>query len=143
MKYHFEVHKGETKGYWAECVELEGCVTQGDTLEELKSMAEDALNLYLDESLASTTSPYPLPDSALNTNSALMQVEVRPDIAFITLLRDYRSKKNLTQNEMKEALGMNNRNSYVKLEKQGNPTFKTAGRIKQAFPDFPIQECFG
>jgi predicted RNase H-like HicB family nuclease len=36
-------------GYWAQCVELDGCITQGDTLDELKTNREDVLNLMLDE----------------------------------------------------------------------------------------------
>ena len=30
MKYHFKVHKGG-KGYWAECIELVGCITEADS----------------------------------------------------------------------------------------------------------------
>ncbi len=48
MKYHFQIHK-ENKGFWAECIELKGCVTQGDTLEELCDNIEEALTLYLEE----------------------------------------------------------------------------------------------
>jgi predicted RNase H-like HicB family nuclease len=44
MHYHFKIHK-ENNGYWAECCELEGCVTQGDTLEELYKFCDEALNL--------------------------------------------------------------------------------------------------
>ena len=48
MKYHFKVHK-EKEGFWAECIELQGCVTQGDTKEELEANMKEALNLYLEE----------------------------------------------------------------------------------------------
>ena len=34
-------------GYWAEFIDLEGCSTQGDTLEELLENATEALELYL------------------------------------------------------------------------------------------------
>jgi hypothetical protein len=34
MKYHFKVHK-EMSGFWAECLELNGCITQADTQKEL------------------------------------------------------------------------------------------------------------
>ncbi len=34
MKYHFKIHK-EGKGFWAECLELEGCITQGKTLNKV------------------------------------------------------------------------------------------------------------
>ena len=48
MHYHFKVNK-ETNGYWAQCIELDGCITQADTLDELKANMEEVLNLYLDE----------------------------------------------------------------------------------------------
>lgn len=48
MRYHFKVHK-EKEGFWAECIELEGCVTQADTKEELNLNMQEALNLYLEE----------------------------------------------------------------------------------------------
>lgn len=48
MKYHFKIHK-EGKGYWAQCIELEGCITQADSRKELKKRMQEALNLYIDE----------------------------------------------------------------------------------------------
>ena len=35
MYYHFQVNQ-EENGYWANCIELKGCVTEGDTLLELE-----------------------------------------------------------------------------------------------------------
>lgn len=37
----------EDDGYWIEFPDLQGCQTQGDTIEELMEMAEEALGLYL------------------------------------------------------------------------------------------------
>lgn len=48
MGYHFKIHK-EDSGYWAECLELEGCLTQGASLKELQANMKEALELYLDE----------------------------------------------------------------------------------------------
>ena len=48
MKYHFKIHK-EGKGFWAECLEIPECVTQGDSKEELFDNMEDAINTYLEE----------------------------------------------------------------------------------------------
>jgi len=48
MWYHFEVHKDKI-GYWAECVELSGCYTQGDSKQELYANIQEALDLYLDK----------------------------------------------------------------------------------------------
>lgn len=35
-------------GYWAQVVELPGCYTQGETLDELKVNAQDAIEGYLE-----------------------------------------------------------------------------------------------
>jgi antitoxin HicB len=44
MKYHFKIYKKDG-GYWAQCIELEGCITQADTLKELYKNMQEALNL--------------------------------------------------------------------------------------------------
>lgn len=48
MRYHFKVHK-EGKGFWAECLELKGCITQGNSKKELLENMQESLNLYLEE----------------------------------------------------------------------------------------------
>jgi hypothetical protein len=37
MKIHAVVHKAEEGGFWAEVPSIPGCVTQGETMEELRS----------------------------------------------------------------------------------------------------------
>ena len=37
----------EEDGYWVEFPDLTGCVTEGDTIEETMSMAQEALGLWL------------------------------------------------------------------------------------------------
>jgi len=37
------VHKAEEGGYWAEVPSLPGCLTQGETLDEARDMAKDAI----------------------------------------------------------------------------------------------------
>lgn len=44
------VHEAhDTGGYWAEVPELPGCVTQSDTLDELKQDIREAISLYLED----------------------------------------------------------------------------------------------
>ena len=45
---HFRVH-AEDGGFWAQCIELPGCLTQADTREQLQLNAREALELYLGE----------------------------------------------------------------------------------------------
>jgi predicted RNase H-like HicB family nuclease len=42
MKYTVVIHEDGT-GYWAEVPSLPGCVSQGDTLEELKANIREAI----------------------------------------------------------------------------------------------------
>ena len=38
MKIHAIVHKAEEGGFWAEVPSIPGCATQGETMEELRSI---------------------------------------------------------------------------------------------------------
>ena len=46
--YNAIVHEAEEGGYWAEVPDLPGCVTEADTLDELKEMLKDAITGYLE-----------------------------------------------------------------------------------------------
>ncbi len=136
MQYHFEVHKEEA-GYWAECLELEGCVTEGESLFELKTHAKEALDLYLDEPETSVLSAA-LPDDAHQGRENVMEVPVEPGIALAVLLRRYREEHRCTQKEMCERLGMKNLYSYQRLERRSNPSLETLRKLKKIFPDLSV-----
>jgi predicted RNase H-like HicB family nuclease len=78
---------------------LEGCLTQGDTLEELYKMCAEALNLYLDEPSDSKII-FPLPDEILDNNKKLAKIMVKPEMAFAVLLRNYRLNANMAGSEL-------------------------------------------
>jgi len=141
MHYHFKIHR-ESKGYWAECVELNGCVTQGDTKAELKANMEEALNLYLNEPDDSKVI-FPLPKRSVRTRNVEI-VPVNPNIAFAFLLRRARLQRKMTQKKAAEALGMKNLWSYQKLErgKTANPALKTIAALKEVFPRLNIEQVF-
>ena len=48
LPYTIEVIPDPEGGYVAKVVELEGCITQADTWEELKEMIEDAKRSWLE-----------------------------------------------------------------------------------------------
>ena len=48
FNYTVRVHSADEGGYWAEVPALPGCFTQGETLDEVKRMAKDAIEGYLD-----------------------------------------------------------------------------------------------
>lgn len=41
------IHEAEEGGYWAEVPALPGCVTQGETLQELKANLREAIEGWL------------------------------------------------------------------------------------------------
>jgi predicted RNase H-like HicB family nuclease len=48
MKFTVLVHEDETGGYWGECLELPGCVSQGDSLDEMDRNIREAIELVLE-----------------------------------------------------------------------------------------------
>jgi len=93
VTYHFRVHDG--KPLWAECIELEGCMTQGLTRAELEKNMREALNLYLEEPESSSV-VFP-PTSRTRTNRNVVAVEVDLGVAFAVQLRQSRLRSRLTQ----------------------------------------------
>jgi predicted RNase H-like HicB family nuclease len=47
MKLTAIIHEAEEGGYWAEVPALPGCVTQGETREELESNLREAIQAWL------------------------------------------------------------------------------------------------
>ena len=47
MKIQVIIHEAEEGGFWAEVPALPGCVTEGDTKEELENNLREAIELYL------------------------------------------------------------------------------------------------
>jgi len=137
MKYHFRAHVSDRE-CWAECLELEGCLTQGKDLEELKRNAADALNLHLDEPEDSKVI-FPMPDSSLDKGKSVFSVEVEPQVAFAVLLRQARITRGLTQKVAAKKLGIESLYNYQRLERRANPTLSTLKKIKAAFPELPFE----
>lgn len=139
MYYHFKVHKGDD-GYWAQCIELEGCRTQGDTLSELKENAKDALDLFLSEPAESDVL-FVLPKK-VSASSNIFEVHVEPSIAFALLLKYHRTKQKMTQQQAAKKMGMGSVWSYQKLEspKGANPTLSTLSLVASVFPDLKLDK---
>jgi len=139
MNYHFKIHK-EKKGYWAECLELPGCLTQADSIKELEYNMSEALSLYLNEPEDSKII-FPLPSNKYLKTKSVKEVEVESNVAFAFLLRRSRLINGLTQSQMKNKLNFKSLFSYQKLEmaKYANPTLKSLKRIKEALPNFPFR----
>ena len=137
MKYHFKVHK-EGKGFWAECLELVGCMTQADTMEELKKNMQEALNLFIEEPKDSKDLAS-LPNEFLRPTRNIIEVPLDPQIAFAFMVRYYRIKHGFTQQEAARRMGFDKLYSYQRLEaRRCNPSLRIISKIKQVFPDFSV-----
>jgi predicted RNase H-like HicB family nuclease len=51
MQIQAIVHKAEEGGYWAEVPALPGCVSQGETIEEVTTNIREAIQGCLDRTL--------------------------------------------------------------------------------------------
>lgn len=139
MKYHFRIHK-ESGGFWAQCIELEGCLTQADSEAELSYNMEEALNLFLSEPPNSKVI-FSLPRKRVSGRN-IRKVPVQPRVGLAFLLRRSRLETGLTQSQAAKKLGLRGLYSYQRLEnpKTANPEFETIIKIKRAFPKLDINE---
>lgn len=142
MKYHFRIQK-EKKGYSAQCVELKGCITQGNTLKELQKNMKEALNLYVQEPDHSKDLAA-FPKDSIRKSKNIVEVSLDPSVAFSFLIRYYRITHGMTQQEAAKAMGFDNVYSYQRLEKRKcNPTLKIMSMIKKIFPEFSLDYALG
>jgi antitoxin HicB len=137
MKYHFKIHK-EGDRFWAQCLELEGCITQADTREELDQHMREALNLYIEEE-ADSADLAAMPDSSIKASKTVIEVFVDPQVAFTFLVRYWRLRHGLTQKEAAKKMGFDKLYSYQRLEaRRCNPSLKIISMVKNAFPEFSL-----
>jgi antitoxin HicB len=138
MRYHFKVHK-EKEGFWAECIELPGCVTQGDTKEELYANMQEALNLYLEEH-EDFEYLVPLPKTSIKTGRSVLEIPVDPAVALAFSIRQQRIKKGMTQRQVASHLGMKGIYSYQRLERRCNPTLALICKLILLFPALSLDK---
>lgn len=140
MQYHFKIHK-EGEGFWAECIELPGCVTEANSREELYENMQDALNTYLEEP-ADSKYIAPLPKKPKKGSRNIVEVPVDPSIAFPFLIRRQRLKEGLTQQQVAKLLGMKGLFSYQRLERRCNPTLEQITKLIGVFPSLYVDKIF-
>jgi predicted RNase H-like HicB family nuclease len=138
MRYHFKVHK-EKEGFWAECIELPGCVTQADTKEDLDLNMQEALNLYLEE-VEDYEYLAPMPKASIKEKRNVVEVPVDPSVALAFSIRYQRIKQGLTQREAANQLGMKAIYSYQRLEKRCNPTLDLIYKLVLLFPALSLDK---
>jgi antitoxin HicB len=108
-----------------------GVLTYGNTLEEAKEMAAEAvsgiLESYLEHGDNFTLPGMPkLPD--------WYEIEPEPELAFVLWLRSMRKSRNMTLTDVADKMGVKYQ-VYQKLEnpKMANPTLKTLKKLEKIF----------
>ena len=130
--YPAKITRQSKEKYWlVEFPDLPGCLTQGDSLEEAKHNAREALTGYL-ASIFERNLKIPEPTKRRSKN--IYSIEPEPEVAVPVFLRKQREARKLTQSDVAKVLGISYQ-SYQRLEKPGksNPTLKTLEKLAKVF----------
>lgn len=142
MRYHFKIHAELKGGYSAHCIEIPGCLTQGDSLSELRENMQESLNLAVSEPedskyLAS------LP-AKIKSSKDIETVALDPQIALAFSVRYHRLKNGFSQKDAAKKMGFADIFSYQRLESpRCNPTLKTLSKLCELFPGFSLDQAIG
>jgi antitoxin HicB len=137
MKYSFKIHK-EGNVFWAQGIELPGCFTQANSMEELNKNMHEVLNLIVSEP-ADSDDFVPLPDKSIKASKNIIKIAVDPQIAFSFYVRLFRKKHKLTQKQVANKLGFKSIFQYQRLESANyNPTLNTLAMVKALFPEISL-----
>jgi antitoxin HicB len=109
----------------------EGYLTYGNTLDEAKAMATEAVSGLL-ESYLEHGDKFTIPRGGASGN--WYDIEIEPGLAFALWLRNARISRNMTLADMAEKMGVKYQ-VYQKLEnpRTANPTLKTLKKLEIIF----------
>jgi antitoxin HicB len=126
----FTPEPGEPGVYNVQAIEpMGGVITFGESLEEAKAMARDALTGVL-ASMLDHGEPVPPPPHAEGDD--IYWIEPEPEVAVPLLLRWARQEANVTQAELAARMKMTQQ-AVQKLERAGaNPSVKTLAKVAKA-----------
>jgi antitoxin HicB len=121
----------EDKSYLVEFPDLEGCLTEGATLDEALKNAKEALSGYL---ASIFERGYIIPKQMKAKGKDIYFIEPEPEVATPIMLRKIRDEKRLNQTEAAKKLGISYQ-AYQRLENptKCNPTIKTLEKVARVF----------
>ena len=118
-------------GYIVEFIDIPSCVTEGNTLEEAKAMAKEALSAML-YSLDSRKMTIPEPSTVSGKEIHCIEPELK--IAFAITLKKERERLGLSQKDVAERMNVN-WTYYQRIEnpRRTNPTLGTIEKLQKVF----------
>lgn len=129
IKYPARVEKDEP-GFYAKFIDIPSISTNGETMEELMEMAEDALN----ETIAYMMSDnMEIPEPSDIQGEDIIYVELLPEVALPLSIKKTRKKLRASQGKIAQRIKVPYQ-SYQRWERaeKFNPTLKTLQRIAKA-----------
>ena len=122
-------YKPEDKSFFVDFPDLPGCYTYGESLDDAKIMAKEALTGYL-ESIDSRKIKIPEPSVLSGVNIYYIQPE--KNVSFAIWLKKTRETAGLTQKQVAEKLDIKYQ-VFQKIEnpEKSNPTLKTILKIEK------------
>ncbi|GHV39707.1 hypothetical protein AGMMS50268_34150 [Spirochaetia bacterium] len=134
--YPAKFEKAEDGGYVVEFIDIPSCVTEGDTLEEARLMAKEALSGVL-ASMDSRKIKIPEPTAIAKHHPEFDDIYyIEPDlkIAFAISLKQERERQGLTQKEVARRMQVN-WTFYQRIEnpRKSNPTLATIEKLEHVF----------
>ena len=130
LAFPMRFHPAEEGGYWVQgLAPLTNVLTEGETIEDAKAMAREALSAVL-ASMLDHGEPIPRPSTAEGEGIQLIAPE--PSVVMPILLRWAREDAKLTLAELASRMGMTYQ-AVQKLERStANPTIKTLTKLARA-----------
>lgn len=121
----------EDNGYLVRFIDLPGCITDGDTIEEATTNGREALTGFL-ASMYERNVPIPEPSVVSRENVYLIEPDA--DVAVPVILKRLRESNKMTQSDVAKVLGISYQ-AYQRLEKPGksNPTLNTLERLARVY----------
>ena len=131
IEYPAKFIKAAEGGYVVEFIDIPSCVTEGDTLEEAKIMAKEALSAML-FSLDSRSMNIPEPSTVKGKGIYYIEPELK--VAFAITLKRERERLGLSQKDIAERLNVN-WTYYQRIEnpRKTNPTLRTIEKLQKVF----------
>ena len=131
ISYPANFKKAKEGGYTVKFIDIPSCVTEGDTIEEAKIMAKEALTAML-FSLDSRKMTIPKPSAVKKRGVYYIEPELK--VAFAITLKKEREQLGLSQKDIAERLKVNPA-YYQRIEnpRRTNPTLGTIEKLEKVF----------
>ena len=131
ISYPAKFIKAAEGGYIVEFIDIPSCVTEGDTMEEAKAMAKEALSAML---FSLDSRKMAIPDPSVVKKKGVHYIEPELKIAFAITLKKERERMGLSQKEIAKRMNVN-WTYYQRIEnpRRTNPTLGTIEKLQKVF----------